>query len=201
MQYKAHVYQSPRLQGVLADIVAFFEETPLLPLEEPETFAGPGVYALYYRGSLEIYRRHPARQAIYVGKAVPTGWRQGREAEDADPQLHARLREHVRSIEQAKNLSVEDFLCRFVIMPGPATDLIASVENALIRRYHPLWNSVIDGFGIHHPGGGRYGQAPSEWDTLHPGRPWVKRLTGTAPDHHRLVAKVQQHIRTLRRSC
>lgn len=200
MQYEAHVYQSPKLEAVLADIVAFFAQTPLLALREPEGFPGSGAYGLYYRGGFTIYRGHPRTRPIYVGKAVPSGWRQGRQPRDTDPQLCLRLAEHLRSIEQAQNLDGDDFLCRFVIMPGPATDLIASVENALIRRYQPVWNSVIDGFGIHHPGGGRYAQAPSEWDTLHPGRPWVKRLTGTPADHDALVAKVRQHIRTLGRS-
>ncbi len=128
---------------------------------------------------------------------APRGWRQARQAEDSDPQLYGRLREHTRSIKEANNLEIRDFCCRFVIMPGAGTDLIGSVENALIRRYLPLWNCVIDGFGNHDPGSGRYDQAPSEWDTLHPGRLWAARLTGTRPAEAAIMQKVREYIRRL----
>jgi hypothetical protein len=72
--------------------------------------------------------------------------------------------------------------------------LVVPVEAELIRRHRPLWNSIIDGFGNHDPGRGRYNQARSEWDVLHPGRPWVKRLTGESPHLEDIVAKVQQFL-------
>ncbi|MDR0670086.1 MAG: Eco29kI family restriction endonuclease [Treponema sp.] len=39
-----------------------------------------------------------------------------------------------------------------------------------------LWNIVVDGFGNHDPGSGRYNQQISSWDTIHPGRNWAKKL-------------------------
>src|SRR5262249_6824895 len=50
-------------------------------------------------------------------------------------------------------------------------------ERLMIRTAAPVWNVVVDGFGNHDPGSGRYNQKVSPWDTLHPGRPWVIRLT------------------------
>ena len=121
---------------------------------------GGGVYALYYVGDYELYARlarlnertltHP----IYVGKAVPPGWRTARASSSETPDLYRRLREHARSIEQSKNLDPGDFRCRFVILRDVETDLVVPVEAALIRRYRPLWNAGIDGFGNHDPGAG-----------------------------------------------
>ena len=59
--------------------------------------------------------------------------------------------------------------------------MIGTVEASLIRLYMPIWNCCIDGFGNHDPGSGRYNQAMSDWDILHPGRPWAKRLRGEHP--------------------
>ena len=75
------------------------------------------------------------------------------------------------------------------------SDLVVPAEAELIRRYGPLWNSVIDGFGNHDPGSGRYNQAKSEWDVLHPGRPWADRLMGKSPHLEEIVEKVQQLLR------
>lgn len=197
MNYEAHMYYSDQLESLLGEIVEFFEATAEVALNVLEQFPGVGVYALYYSGHVKMYDGHPASRPIYAGKAVPRGWRQAREPDTDNPQLFIRLREHSRSIEQAQNIEVQDFTCRFVIMMDAAADLIASVENALIRRYHTLWNSVVDGFGNHDPGSGRYDQAPSEWDVVHPGRPWVARLRGMPPDSSIVERKVRTHIAAL----
>jgi len=60
----------------------------------------------------------------------------------------------------------------------------------MIRKYNPLWNSHIDGFGNHDPGKGRYEQAKSEWDVLHPGRVWADRLKGIPPDRNKVKEKI-----------
>lgn len=133
---------------------------------------------------------------IYVGKAVPAGWRtaRGNVTTLIGQRLYGRLAEHVTSLQHASNLDPEDFRCRFMILSGTETDLITSVEAELIRIYRPLWNSVVDGFGNHDPGIGRRAQAPSEWDTLHPGRPWAARLTGQAPDLNEVIEKIQVYL-------
>lgn len=191
-----HTFSSTQFQTIVEEVITFFNETPvrLLP---PDSFNGPGVYGLYYTGDFEPYE-NPARAnntelttPIYVGKAVPTGWRQGRTSRNYDaPHLYRRLREHARSIKRVDNLLLEDFQCRFVILVEEQSDLITLVEASLTRKYTPLWNSYIDGFGNHDPGSGRYDQAPSEWDTLHPGRPWVEKLTGEGPNRNKIIAKI-----------
>lgn len=63
-----------------------------------------------------------------------------------------------------------------------------------VPRYTPLWNTVVDGFGNHDPGADRYNQARSEWDALHPGRPWADRLTGASPSLEHVMAKVRHAL-------
>ncbi len=77
-----------------------------------------------------------------------------------------------------------------MILSDAEADLVVLVEAELIRRYQPLWNAVVDGFGNHDPGSGRYEQSPSEWDVLHPGRPWVHKLLGRAPEREMVMRKV-----------
>ena len=78
-----------------------------------------------------------------------------------------------------------------MILNGIESDLIVPVEAELIRRFMPLWNTLVDGFGNHDPGAGRYNQARSEWDILHPGRSWAVRLTGVSPKLENVIAKVR----------
>jgi len=159
-------------------------DRPAHPLPPEDSFDGCGVYALYYAGDFGPYRALAERAAtgdghagppIYVGKAVPSGARKGLvELEvPAEPNLYRRLREHARSIDEAENLELDAFHCRYLIT---APVWIRLAENLMLARYQPLWNSFLDGFGIHDPGSGRYDQARSRWDTMHPGRRWADRV-------------------------
>jgi len=171
-----HVFHSPKFQSVVDDAIKFFARTPEHPLPPPAQFIGSGVYGLYYAGDYELYAKisvlnqSACVQPIYVGKAVPPGWRTARVIDSQTPDLHQRLNQHARSIQQGANLQIDHFKCRFMILSGVEGDLVVPIEAELIRRYRPLWNSVVDGFGNHDPGSGRYNQARSEWDILHPGR-------------------------------
>lgn len=49
-------------------------------------------------------------------------------------------------------------------------------ETSAIAMHRPLWNTLVDGFGNHDPGRGRYEGMRSRWDTLHPGRRWAEKL-------------------------
>ncbi len=178
-----HIFHSPSFQHVVDEAVLFFASTPLHRLPPVKRFVGSGVYALYYIGVTGIYaplgKRNKAEiaQPIYIGKTNPTGWRTGRQlsADSREPKLFNRLREHAKSIESVrdqKNLDIDDFVCRFMILIDEEASLIGAIEASLISRYSPLWNRNIDGFGNHDPGRGRYNQARSEWDILHPGRNW-----------------------------
>lgn len=144
----------------------------------PARFDGAGIYAIYYHGDFDLYAPIAEQRCawpIYVGRAMPDGARKGLVGLDASPgrKLHTRLREHARSISDAKDLEVEDFRCRYLIVDDIWIPL---AERLLIGHYRPIWNGVVDGFGIHDPGGkpgrttGRSGQKKSLWDTLHPGR-------------------------------
>ncbi len=198
--YNLHVFHSPEFRGVVDTAIKFFSETPVHSLPPPSRFVGPGVYALYYVGSNELYAKiselnqDTYTQAIYVGKAVPPGWRTGRVADSATTELYGRLREHATSIQRGANLHIEDFRCRFMILGGIKSDLVTSVEAELIRRQEPLWNTIVDGFGNHDPGAGRYNQARSEWDTLHPGRTWADRLAGDSPTLESVIEKIRTFL-------
>lgn len=192
-----HIFQSDIVGKLIQEALDFYESTPLERLPLSAAFTGCGVYALYYTGSYEhysFYLKSSKRVPIYIGKAVPSGWRQGRLMDGAaGKQLYRRIREHGKSIDQSDNLSVEDFEVRYMVFKDETVNLISAIESCLIRKYSPLWNAVVDGFGNHDPGKGRYNQAVSEWDFLHPGRIWVERLTGQKPKMETIIEKIKKY--------
>jgi len=119
------------------------------------------------------------------------------ESSEKSYELHGRLREHSRSLEMGEGLSLEDFQCRMMILEDAASDLIGTVEAALIRNYRPLWNSLIDGFGNHDPGSGRYEQAKSDWDVCHPGRLWAEKCQEKHRTQKQLATEIQHFIKNL----
>lgn len=195
-----HVFRSEEFRSVVDDAVTFFKNTPLHPLPPTNRFIGSGVYGLYYQGDFEAYAplaalcRTECVLPIYIGKAVPKGWRAGRVQEGEDADLLGRLREHARSIRQVNNLRTEDFQCRFMILKGTETDLIGPVEGELIRRLSPLWNGALSGFGLHDVGKKRVDQIRTLWDTLHPGRRWTHKLTGQAASMDTILAAVKAYM-------
>ncbi len=154
---------------------------PISPMPPNEPFVGAGIYAIYYSGTFPPYQRITAanandawEQPIYVGKAIPAGARRGGLGLDAPAGnvLFRRLQEHADSIAQAPNLNLADFACRFLVVDDIWIPL---GESLLIESFRPLWNRVVDGFGNHTPGEGRFNQRRSAWDVIHPGRPWAER--------------------------
>jgi hypothetical protein len=201
-----HTYKSEAFVELVKDAVRFFNGTPVHPLPPVETFLGTGVYALYYTGQNPIYRRYADlnrlayNYPIYVGKAVPKGWRQSRISDSAINQsreLQNRLREHSRNITVGANLDLEDFMCRFTIFEDESSDMISTIEAALIKLTQPLWNVAIDGFGNHDPGKGRYEQAKSDWDVLHPGRTWAERCKGTPKAESVILSNIERHFQSI----
>lgn len=196
-----HIFKSPKVLAVINEAIAFLNQTPLHTLPLPESFIGTGVYCLYYLGGYDLYRKiaetnkKDCIQPIYVGKAVPKGWRTARIASEEDSTLPQRLREHARSIKQCAGMNIQDFKCRFMILKGEESSMITIVEAALIRKYMPLWNTVVDGFGNHDPGSGRYDQARSEWDVLHPGRAWAEKLRGKSPELAEIKTKIANALK------
>ncbi|MGB7712319.1 MAG: Eco29kI family restriction endonuclease [Microcoleus sp.] len=204
-----HLYKSEAFVELVKDAVRFFNGTPVHTLQLPEAFLGTGVYALYYIGQSPLYKQYSELNRlayncpIYVGKAVPKGWRQARISDSVlnrSRELCNRLREHSRSITTGGGLSIEDFMCRFVIFEDEGSDMIGTIEAALIKLNQPLWNVAVDGFGNHDPGRGRYEQAKSDWDVIHPGRPWAERCNGTYKDESIIFANIERHLKSVGRS-
>ncbi|MCF7854206.1 MAG: Eco29kI family restriction endonuclease [Candidatus Pacebacteria bacterium] len=175
-------------------------QKPVVTLPPESPFIGAGIYALYYYGPFPLYNEITALNTdnqngwpIYVGKAVPAGARKGGYGLGAEPgqTLFKRLLEHANSIEQAENLCLADFQCRFLVVDDIWIPL---AESLLIEMYSPLWNCKIDGFGNHDPGKGRYNQQRSQWDALHPGRPWSVKLQPPANDEELIRDGVTAYI-------
>lgn len=132
-------------------------ETPLAEAGPPATSAA---YLLYYRGDLALYRPVARSQTpIYVGSAK---------------NLRRRLGEHRASIRSVRSLGMADFTVR--VVETPTHGAAAYAESRLITLHRPVWNrEKFAGFGSKHQGLGRIAaQAPSPWDSLHPGRTWAR---------------------------
>jgi hypothetical protein len=168
-----------------------------------DRFEGAGVYALYYSGTHQPYDLYePIKVSdlaslkaipIYIGRSVSQGARKGKKKFDDPPGrvLFNRLRIHAQSIDQATNLDVRDFLCRYIIIDEIWVPL---AESLLITTYAPVWNQAIDGFGIKTPGKGRENQRRSEWDVLHAGRGFAVNLATARRTVEELRERVKNHI-------
>ena len=119
-----HVYKNDAFVELVKDAIRFFNGTPVHPLPLAEKFHGTGVYALYCTGKDKLYRKYGELNRlaydfpIYVGKAVPSGWRQSRTVhpvEKQSPELWTRINQHGNNIDKATNLSLGVFTCRFMI--------------------------------------------------------------------------------------
>lgn len=153
-------------------------QQPCLTLPLTDVFSGAGLYAVYYTGPFKPYRPISSPDCsipIYVGKADPAGARRGL----IDPSaavgtvLWKRIDDHAKSIDDAKNLHLRDFRVRYLVVEDI---FIGMGEAMLIQQFRPLWNVHLSGFGLHDPGSRRHGGNRSEWDQLHPGRPWQPRM-------------------------
>lgn len=177
------LFKAPALRDLFFQVKKVFQEVKTFPMNAVPNFIGVGVYAIEYLGNSRLYTeltfsgQKGEFSPIYVGKAVPPGWRTARHGEVKND-LTRRLREHGKSINAVSNLDITDFRARFLILEDEAVNLIGAIEADIINSTTPPWNSCIDGFGNHDPGSGRYEQAISPWDVLHPGRPWAERLRG-----------------------
>jgi len=159
--------------------IALLDQEPV-PMESVPQFEGAGIYAIYYVGRFPAYSLLAEANAggdwttpIYVGKAIPEGGRKGILGIKKTSALSKRLKEHRGSVEAAANLDAADFYVRWLVVEPIWIPL---GESLLINRYVPVWNSLIDGFGNHMPGGGRDKTVASKWDVLHPGRSWSTGL-------------------------
>ncbi len=147
----------------------------LLALGDAAQANGAGIYALYYFGDFEHYSPLVPRdlggemKPIYVGKAIPRGGRKGLKdfsaPDERENALSRRLDLHKKKLMGVEGLLLEDFRFRYLPLT-PAW--IGLGENAMIRKFRPLWNVAVDGFGNNALGAGRLKQSASSWNVLHP---------------------------------
>ncbi len=104
--------------------------------------------------------------------------------------LSSRINQHTESISAAKNLSLSDFRCRWLVVDEV---FIPLGESLLISHFKPLWNVVVEGFGNHDPGAGRASGRKPAWDVLHPGRAWADRLQA-ACTREEILSGIQSHM-------
>ena len=179
---------------------------PVSPLGELLSFFGAGVYAIYCAGAFPAYAPLKLANAkswakpIYVGKAIQKGGRKGGLGLDnvgVSTAIYSRLRKHADSIVATQNLSISDFVYRSIELDDIWIPL---GENILIETFKPLWNLVVEGFGINDPGKGRQDQKRSAWDILHPGREYASRLRGGSHGSDAILGRVDDyfHDRALR---
>ncbi|MDR2076618.1 MAG: Eco29kI family restriction endonuclease [Desulfovibrio sp.] len=186
------------LGGSVADAML---ESAVHPLGGLEPFNGAGIYAIYYTGDFEAYKPLATKNKdgkfeapIYVGKAVPPGARKGNFGLDSEPgpALYKRLQEHAESVNLVNSLKIEDFFCRFLVVDDIWIPL---GESLLIAKFAPIWNKLIDGFGNHDPGKGRYEGARPKWDTLHPGRGWAGKCAARVEPPEQIAEEIKAYFR------
>jgi len=168
-------------------------------LSEFDKFYGAGVYALYYKGDFDIYAPIKNKETpIYVGKADPAIGTAKTPFEQGD-RLSKRLLDHKRSIEKAKNLSIDDFECRSLVVQSGWQQ---AAESYLIRLFNPIWNNevgILYGLGKHGDAATTRANKRSPWDTLHPGRSWAGDTSLVdAKSKDEIVAALRRHFEAKR---
>jgi Eco29kI restriction endonuclease len=84
-----------------------------------------------------------------------------------------------------------------MIFEDSSSDMIGTIEAALIQLHRPLWNTTLDGFGNHDPGRGRYQQAKSDWDVIHPGRAWTEKCLGISSLEKQILERIANYFKVL----
>ena len=195
----AEVYNPLEKFNLGKSVVDALLELPPSSLNELTVFQGAGIYALYYHGAFEPYRLltgvvgSKELVPIYVGKAVPSGSRRGASLTTTaiGRSLYSRIREHRDSITSVQNLDVADFSVRYIAVDDIWIPL---AESLLISMFNPIWNHLIDGFGNHDPGAGRYQGLAPLWDVLHPGRSWAEKCRPRTETFNDLSLRVIDHL-------
>jgi hypothetical protein len=195
-------YNPLDMTNLAHSIVTKMVETPPVGLGSVPSFAGAGLYAIYYTGPFPAYapvaernRNEAFEEPIYVGKAIPAGGRRGTGGGTLSNTrvLSARIRQHAGSIRSAANLDIDDFWVRWLVVEEIWIPL---GESAMIRRHRPAWNAIVDGFGNHDPGSGRRAGALSRWDTLHPGRNWVEHFAPRTETPAQIQQDIEEYLRS-----
>jgi len=124
-------YDPLNYENLARNVVTAMLERPAGPLPPRTAYDGSGVYAIYYGGDFPVYAalsKSCNSLPIYVGKAVPQRARKGGTVlSNTDRRaLYNRLTQHSKSIEQAQNLNISDFACRYL-----KDDLLLAIHKAI----------------------------------------------------------------------
>src|SRR5260370_20087485 len=118
-------YAQLDLRTLAESMVKVVLEQRIYPLGEVPSFEGAGVYVIYYTGNYDPYKSIAQKnkgskwdQPIYVGEAARKGGRKGGglAVGPAGKVLLSRLKSHVDAIRGTKNIKVEDFFCRYLVL-------------------------------------------------------------------------------------
>ncbi|WP_424922535.1 Eco29kI family restriction endonuclease [Streptomyces sp. wa53] len=195
-----HIYDPLRRENLGRSVLWALVSSKPVPLAHIPDFRGSGIYAIYYAGPHELYTRISSTTCdipIYVGKADPEGSRKGQNVGAAweGTKLRDRLRQHARKIDNALDLALSDFFARYL----PADDLFTPMaERLMIGDLQPVWNVVLEGFGVNRQGAGREDrQLRPKWHEVHRGSPWADgmpaQLAGPVPLRAAVVAHLERH--------
>jgi hypothetical protein len=97
--------------------------------------------------------------------------------------------------------SAADVLLRGATLPLEGIGRFTGAGNhaiyhaGFLRTSAPIWDKFNDGFGNHAPGDGRYQQARSRWDAIHPGRPWAVRLQDRPENSALIITELKAYLR------
>ena len=185
-----------------ASVAEALVSQPAHALGDLKSFFGSGIYAIYYHGQHVAYgpiatpnRVEVANPTlpIYVGKAVPQGARKGKVLPDPtrSKALFSQLQEHAESVQATATLDIADFSCRYLVVDEIWIPL---GESLMIAKFSPLWNLVVEGFGNHDPGSGRYNGLRPRWDTLHPGRGWALKCKDREETQADIAREVKSYL-------
>lgn len=176
------------LKTLISNKVKNFKK--LKPRQLPqERFNGAGIYALYYNGDNELYKGK--NSPVYIGRVQTKGQKTDN---GASSELYSKIKEQCKAIEEAKNLDIKDFNCKYMVLDEMEMSLSESIEKQLVNHFKPTWNLCIEGFANHNPGKSRIKQAPSDWDVLHPGRSWAKKLQGKPRSKSTIKTKLKRFV-------
>ena len=65
-------------------------------------------------------------------------------------------------------------------------------QNPLYQRY-----AALNRLAYNYPGKGRYEQARSDWDVIHPGRIWAGRCNGIPKAESVIIANLDRHFQNI----